>query len=383
MKDYLSKHSDRDIPVGYSAADVRSILMDTANYFQCDLKNASSSGADFIGLNSYSWCGDSDFYKSGYDVLTDDFANASLPVIFSEYGCNAVEPRYFTEVEALYSDEMSQAFSGGLVYEYTQEENDFGLVKIKDNGDAVLLSDFENLRNQFGKLDMDRISTSNKTQTSIQPVECTADLIKGDKFLDSFDLPARPEKVQEMIEHGCPFVKPGKLVDVSSKKIPQSVFDHNGREVTGIKLNVVEDGDSNNPDADVSASDTDKKSHGENDKDSVSDNKDDKDDKSEYKNNENEGKTDDTHGTNDDSDNDNSPTSTSDSSSASSSSNANANANGSVSDTSNDNANSDATSHSGDDTKYYDSNVPNAAGRILSSLSVGLLSGALVLVLLL
>lgn len=381
MKDYLSKHSDRDIPVGYSAADVRGILMDTANYFQCDLTNASSSRADFIGLNSYSWCGDSDFHKSGYDVLTDDFANASLPVIFSEYGCNAVEPRYFTEVEALYSDEMSQAFSGGLVYEYTQEENDFGLVKIKDNGDAVLLSDFENLRKQFGKLDMDRISTSNETQTSIEPAECSADLIKSDKFLDSFDLPARPEKVQEMIEHGCSFVKPGNLVDVSSKEIPQSVFDHNGREVTGIKLNVVKDGDSNNPDSDVLASGTEGKSHDNNDKDSDSDKKD-KDDKSEDTSKDDDKKSDNAHATNDDSHNDNNPTSTSNSSSPSND-NANPNANGSNSATSNDNANSDTTSHSSDDTKYYNSNAPNTAGRTSSSLSVGLVSSALALGLLL
>lgn len=378
MKDYLSKHSDRDIPVGYSAADVRGILMDTANYFQCDLTNASSSRADFIGLNSYSWCGDSDFHKSGYDVLTDDFANASLPVIFSEYGCNAVEPRYFTEVEALYSDEMSQAFSGGLVYEYTQEENDFGLVKIKDNGDAVLLSDFENLRKQFGKLDMDRISTSNETQTSIEPAECSADLIKSDKFLDSFDLPARPEKVQEMIEHGCSFVKPGNLVDVSSKEIPQSVFDHNGREVTGIKLNVVKDGDS---DSDVLASGTEGKSHDNNDKDSDSDKKD-KDDKSEDTSKDDDKKSDNAHATNDDSHNDNNPTSTSNSSSPSND-NAKPNANGSNSATSNDNANSDTTSHSSDDTKYYNSNAPNTAGRTSSSLSVGLVSSALALGLLL
>lgn len=267
MKDYISKHSKRHIPVGYSAADVRQILKDTVNYFQCELEDSPNSQADFFGLNSYSWCGDSDFHASGYDQLTEEFSNASLPVFFSEYGCNAVQPRLFSEVQALYSEEMSQAFSGGLVYEFVQEANDFGLVKIKDNGDAELLPDFENLRIQFGKLDLDRIQTSNETQTSVEPVKCTPDLISSDKF--SFDLPERPGEVQGMIDHGCDFVKGGKLVNVPPKDIPHAVFDHNGRAVQHVKLNVVEDGENNKPGDNDDSGDV---SHGTNDKD------DDKDD---------------------------------------------------------------------------------------------------------
>ncbi|KAI9930602.1 hypothetical protein ASPWEDRAFT_27118 [Aspergillus wentii DTO 134E9] len=247
MKDYIAKNAKRSIPVGYSAADVRKILPDTLNYFSCELENSTSSRADFFGLNSYSWCGNSSYKISGYNVLTKDFSDASLPVFFSEYGCNEVTPRYFTEVEALYSEEMSQAFSGGLVYEYTQEDNNYGLVQVNDNNTATLLVDYDNLQTQYNKLDMSAIQSSNKTQTSKKPTKCSADLITDSSFLNSFDLPARPSKVQQMIDNGLPNANTGKLVSVSSTSISQKIYNHEGQEVTGVKLNVLKDGESNTP----------------------------------------------------------------------------------------------------------------------------------------
>lgn len=254
MKDYISKHIDRTIPVGYSAADVRSILDDTANYMMCDLKNSTSSRSDFFGLNSYSWCGDSSYKKSGYDVLTEKFSNASLPVFFSEYGCNEVTPRIFTEVQALYSQEMSQSFSGGLIYEYTQEDNNYGLVKVNSSDTVTLLIDYANLQKQYEKLDMNRIESSNETQTSVKPVECSSDLIKDKDFLNTFDIPKRLDKIQKLIDNGIDNAKKGKLVDVSSTEIPTTVYDHNGKKVTGLKLNVVSNNQANSPGSNKSGS---------------------------------------------------------------------------------------------------------------------------------
>ena len=62
-------------------------------------------------------CGsESSFETAEYDVLVEMFSNASIPVFFSEYGCNDPSPRVFDEVEALYSPQMT-VMSGGLVYE--------------------------------------------------------------------------------------------------------------------------------------------------------------------------------------------------------------------------------------------------------------------------
>ncbi|KAE8393334.1 Glucanosyltransferase-domain-containing protein [Aspergillus alliaceus] len=254
MKDYIKKNVDRSIPVGYSAADIRPWLMDTLNYFMCEDSDEPSSHSDFFGLNSYSWCGDSSYKKAGYDILTEDFKNASLPVFFSEYGCNEVTPRIFTEVQAIYGEEMTQAFSGGLVYEYTQEENNYGLVKLNDSDTATLLVDYENLQKQYAKLDMKRIQASNSTQTSFKAPKCSSDLIKNGTFLSKFDLPSRPSKVQDMIDKGLSKANTGKLVDVKTTSIPQKIYDHTGKEVTGIQLKALSSGESNTPGEGTSSS---------------------------------------------------------------------------------------------------------------------------------
>lgn len=47
---------------------------------------------------------------------------------------------------------MSPVFSGGLVFEYSQEPNNFGLVEISDDRASVdKLGDFEALKEQFSK----------------------------------------------------------------------------------------------------------------------------------------------------------------------------------------------------------------------------------------
>jgi hypothetical protein len=96
-----------------------------ANYFNC--------GADtvhFWGSNIYTWCGNSNYVDSGYINLTQQLANYSAPVFFSEYSCNDQKAgaaiRNFTEVAALYGENMSPVFSGGIAYEYFQDANDYG-----------------------------------------------------------------------------------------------------------------------------------------------------------------------------------------------------------------------------------------------------------------
>lgn len=39
--------------------------------------------------------------QSGYNQLVGLFSNYSAPLFFSEYGCNLVEPRLFTEVGSI------------------------------------------------------------------------------------------------------------------------------------------------------------------------------------------------------------------------------------------------------------------------------------------
>lgn len=247
MKDYIAKNAPRTIPVGYSAADIRNILTDTAHYFECEMSNSTNSRIDFFGLNSYSWCGDASFKSSGYDVLTDDFTNATVPVFFSEYGCNDVTPRVFTEVQALYGDEMTQAFSGGLVYEWTQETNNYGLVMINSTDVVTTLVDYDNLQAQFNKIDMSRVQKSNSSQTSVQAETCNPSIITSGQFLNSWDLPATPSNVSDYIQSGLPNAPTGTAVTVSGGPISQTVYDYTGNEITGVEFKVLTNDQVNAP----------------------------------------------------------------------------------------------------------------------------------------
>ncbi len=122
-KAYIKNSNYRTIGVGYATNDDAEIRVNMADYFNC---GDASSAIDFWGYNIYSWCGDSSYTKSGYDVRTQEFSTYSVPAFFAEYGCNDVEPRTFTEVGALYGSNMSSVWSGGIVYMYFQEANNYG-----------------------------------------------------------------------------------------------------------------------------------------------------------------------------------------------------------------------------------------------------------------
>jgi hypothetical protein len=123
MKAYIKQKNYRPIGVGYATNDDADIRQGLADYFNC---GKTEESIDFWGYNIYSWCGNSSYTLSGYDVRTKEFESYSVPVFFAEYGCNVPAPRVFTEVEALYGDQMTPVWSGGIVYMYFQEANQYG-----------------------------------------------------------------------------------------------------------------------------------------------------------------------------------------------------------------------------------------------------------------
>ncbi|KAK3379147.1 Glucanosyltransferase-domain-containing protein [Lasiosphaeria ovina] len=125
MRQYIRARGYRHALVGYSAADVTDNRMQTAAYFNCGTDDERS---DFFAFNDYSWCS-SDFVTSGWDKKVKSFSGYGLPIFLSEYGCNA-NVRDFGEINALMSDKMTSVYSGGLLYEYTYEENKYGIVNI-------------------------------------------------------------------------------------------------------------------------------------------------------------------------------------------------------------------------------------------------------------
>ncbi|KAF1839755.1 1,3-beta-glucanosyltransferase gel4 precursor [Decorospora gaudefroyi] len=167
-KAYIKSKNYREIGVGYATNDDADIREAMADYFNC---GDSEAAIDFWGYNIYSWCGDSSFKESGFDVQTENFKNYNVPVFFAEYGCNTPRPRLFTEVGALYGDEMTDVWSGGIVYMYFEEENKFGLASIKD-GKVETNKDFENLSKEIAKATPTGVKMSAYNPTNTAAASC-------------------------------------------------------------------------------------------------------------------------------------------------------------------------------------------------------------------
>lgn len=151
MKQFLKQISPRPIPVGYSAADDLAYRISLAEYLEC-YDSEPVETIDFYGVNTYQWCGEQTFLTSGYNHLVRDYSGYSKPIFFSEYGCNEVLPRTFKEVESIFSNQMTDVFSGGLLYEYSQQPNNYGLVDYDEDGNVILLPDFSMFKKQITKI---------------------------------------------------------------------------------------------------------------------------------------------------------------------------------------------------------------------------------------
>lgn len=235
MKEYIDLHAPRSIGVGYSAADVATMLPDTWSYLGCQLENSTYSKMDFFGLNDYEWCGDSTYTESGYSTIVSDFEGSDIPVFFSEYGCNLVTPRTFTNVPVLFGDEMT-VLSGGLVYEYSQESSDYGIVAINSSTEVTLLQDYNYLQQEFAKVDLSVITAANETQEKAAVTSCAASLISEATFLADWDLPTRPDGGDDLVTSGVTSAATGTLESITATTMPATVYNYTGATVTGLSL---------------------------------------------------------------------------------------------------------------------------------------------------
>lgn len=127
-------------------ADIDTNRFQMAEYMNCGTEDERS---DFFAFNDYSWCDPSSFTQSGWSQKVKLFTGYGLPLFLSEYGCNT-NKRQFQEVSSLYSTQMTSVYSGGLVYEYSNEASNYGLVTV--NGNSVTeRPDYTALKSAYAK----------------------------------------------------------------------------------------------------------------------------------------------------------------------------------------------------------------------------------------
>ncbi|KAG0252689.1 1,3-beta-glucanosyltransferase gas1 [Mortierella polycephala] len=168
IKTHISSTSPRRIPVGYANNDDPDVRLQIQAYFNC---GKEEERADFYGINLYEWCGtDVDYQTSGYADRTKEVATYSVPVFLSEFGCNTVLPRTFTEVQAIFGPNMTSTWSGGIVYEWSEEDNRYGLVNINSDNTAKPLADYDYLQ---------------KTLASVHPKGVRMDAFKEERSIST------------------------------------------------------------------------------------------------------------------------------------------------------------------------------------------------------
>lgn len=126
LMDTVAAKKYRTVPIGYSAADIAELRPMLQNYLACGSQPAQT--IDFFGLNSYEWCGYATYQTSGYSNLQAMAENYSIPIFFSETGCNVPEPRPFLDQAAIFGPDMIDTWSGSIIYEWVEETNHYGIV---------------------------------------------------------------------------------------------------------------------------------------------------------------------------------------------------------------------------------------------------------------
>lgn len=243
IKVYRDKKGYREIPVGYSAADIADLRPMLQNYMAC--KNASER-LDFYSLNAYEWCGSSGYEQSGYNILQKNATDYPIPIFFSETGCNIPSPRTFEDQTAIFGEHMADTWSGSMIYEWIEETNDYGLISYGPSVDPATATassiedgftrkgtptpvspDFNNLKSQWATLHPTGVALSDyrKSLSNIKSIECPASTSGGWAVDPSSPLPTLGQTYEKSSKSTS---TTSKTVKATSTKFPSATATKEG-----------------------------------------------------------------------------------------------------------------------------------------------------------
>jgi hypothetical protein len=256
LKAYRNSKKYREIPVGYSAADIAELRPMLQNYLACG--NNASESIDFFGLNAYEWCGNNNLQTSGYATLNTYAEGYNIPIFFSETGCNTVPPRDFADQSAIFGPDMNELWSGAIIYEWIEEANGYGLVSFGPTLAATVLAtgvqggfsvtgnptpiapDFTNLQSKWKTLTPTGIASSAYSPT-LTPPACPSStsggwLVDGNVALPSVgetQLIGHAGSSPSSIETGTP------TGSATTPTVSKKGTANGGKEITGMSVGLV------------------------------------------------------------------------------------------------------------------------------------------------
>ncbi|KAL9099723.1 MAG: hypothetical protein Q9187_009454, partial [Circinaria calcarea] len=100
---------------------------------------------------------------------------------------------------------------------------------------------------QFNKLDIESLQSSNSTATSLTPPACNSSLISSPNFYNRFDVPSLPPGGQDLINNGIENPNNGRLVEITQRNVPMTIYSSNGAEIKGLSISPLPNDQSNTP----------------------------------------------------------------------------------------------------------------------------------------
>ena len=211
MKSYRDSKGYRPIPVGYAAADIAELRPQLQNYLVCG--GDSKAAIDFFGLNSYEWCGNVDYQSSGYSNLQAISEGYSAPIFFSETGCNVPPQRTFADQAAIFGPDMVNTWSGAMIYEWMQEQNEYGLISyggtaanpVRAGTPTPIVPDFNNLASAWKVSPKGvKLSDYQHVASSLTTPACPAATSGGWAVNGNIPLPVVQNQIIQLSSSGTP-----------------------------------------------------------------------------------------------------------------------------------------------------------------------------------